>query len=84
MTAVERAALLAKLELTRIRLVDAIAEWALAPKTDYELDGQKFSWGDKMASLTSQLKEINKQIDRLSRIRIDWLGVEPTSPRDLA
>lgn len=79
MTTEERIALIAKLELTRIRIVDAMAAWALQPRTDYELDGQKFSWADHMAGLTSQLREIGKQIDRLSRIRIDWLGVPDTA-----
>ena len=65
---------LENLLLARERLAIAMAEAALNPMPDYDLDGQEFLWGDYMSELAKQLEATDDLIRRFGPIKIVWLG----------
>lgn len=77
-TAEQIEARLAALEQARVNIALAIEEATLNPRVDYEVDGQIFSWGKYIESLTSQLLPLDQAIQRLSKYKITWLGKKRT------
>lgn len=46
---------------------------------NYELDGQRFDWGDYMDILYQQLAVVDLAIQRQGKVTITWLGKEKIS-----
>lgn len=69
---------LAALEQARINLALAIKDATLNPRPEYEIDGQRFLWGDYLQSLNSQLEAIDRAIQRIGNRSITWLGTKKT------